>query len=143
MPALGQTEKNSVRANVARFAPKSGPCSMRSTLRRWARSGCEQMRELASRRSSAYTVEALLDRCEALVDERFVLSIGENVGPVVFDGLANQFAHSAAAMWWPSRSRAERTCSVAAQRNVEMQSGTASRFWLVKTKELADLILGS
>jgi hypothetical protein len=33
--------------------------------------------------------------------------------------------------------------SVAAQRNVEMRSGTASRFWLVKTKELADLILGS
>src|SRR5215475_8986784 len=32
---------------------------------------------------------------------------------------------------------------VAAQRNVEMPSGTASRFWLVKTKELADLILGS
>src|SRR3954447_10462147 len=51
------------------------------------------MRELASRRSSAYTVEALLDGCEALVDERFVLSIGENVGPVIFDGLANQFAH--------------------------------------------------
>ena len=50
---------------------------------------CEQMRELASRRSSAYTVEALLDRCEALIDERFVLSIGENVGPVVFDSLAN------------------------------------------------------
>src|SRR3954451_8455529 len=58
-----------------------------------ATSGCEQMRELASRRSCAYTVEALLDRCEALIDERFVLSIGENVGPVVFDGLANQFAH--------------------------------------------------
>src|SRR3954470_19334370 len=51
------------------------------------------MRELASRRSSAYTVEALLDGCEALVDERFVLSIGENVGPVIFDGLANQLAH--------------------------------------------------
>jgi hypothetical protein len=44
------------------------------------------MRELASRRSSAYTVEALLDRCEALVDELFVLGIGENLGPVVFDG---------------------------------------------------------
>lgn len=43
------------------------------------------MRELASRRSSACTVEALLDRCEALVDELFVLGIGENVGPVVFD----------------------------------------------------------
>lgn len=54
---------------------------------------CEQMRELVSRRSSAYTVEALLDRCEAVVDERFVLGIRENVGPVVFDGLANQFAH--------------------------------------------------
>ncbi|MGY4325768.1 hypothetical protein ACVWWG_000182 [Bradyrhizobium sp. LB7.2] len=51
------------------------------------------MRELVSRRSSAYTVEALLDRCEAVVDERFVLGIRENVGPVVFDGLANQFAH--------------------------------------------------
>jgi hypothetical protein len=44
------------------------------------------MRELASQRSSAYTVEALLDRCEALVDELFVLSIGENLGPVVLDG---------------------------------------------------------
>ena len=51
------------------------------------------MRELASRHSSAYALEALLDRCEALIDERFVLSIGENIGPVVFDGLANQFAH--------------------------------------------------
>ena len=45
-----------------------------------------------SRLSSAYAVEALLDRGEALVDEGLVLSIGENVGPVVFDGLANQFA---------------------------------------------------
>jgi hypothetical protein len=30
---LGQTEKNSVRANVFRVTPESGPCSMQSALR--------------------------------------------------------------------------------------------------------------
>src|SRR5260370_42612909 len=33
MTALGQTEKNSVRANVFRVAPDSGHCSMQSALR--------------------------------------------------------------------------------------------------------------
>src|SRR5262245_28118616 len=44
------------------------------------------------RLSSANPVEALLDGGEAVVDERLELGIGENVGPVVLDCLANQFA---------------------------------------------------
>ena len=46
----------------------------------------------APRRSSADAVKTLLDGGEAGLDEAFVLGIGENVGPVVFDGLAHQFA---------------------------------------------------
>src|SRR5258708_27749537 len=41
---------------------------------------------------SAYAVEALLDRGEALLDDGLVLGVGEDVGPVIFDCLANQFA---------------------------------------------------
>jgi hypothetical protein len=33
MSQLGQTEKNSMRANVFRFAPESGPCAMQSAVR--------------------------------------------------------------------------------------------------------------
>ena len=33
MSQLGQTEKNSMRANVFRFDPESGPCPVRSALR--------------------------------------------------------------------------------------------------------------
>src|SRR3954447_8577793 len=50
------------------------------------------MRQLAPRRPSTYAIEALLDSGEAFVDEGFVLSVGEDVGPVIFDCLANQFA---------------------------------------------------
>ncbi len=45
-----------------------------------------------SRLSSADAVEALLYGGEAVVDPWLVLSIGENVGPVVFDAFPNQFA---------------------------------------------------
>ena len=57
-------------------------------MRGGARECGAQMRQLASRRSSAYAVKTLFDRCEALVDELFVLGVGENIGPVVLDGLA-------------------------------------------------------
>jgi hypothetical protein len=33
MSAMGQTEKNSVRAEVFRIAPESGPCAIQSVLR--------------------------------------------------------------------------------------------------------------
>jgi class 3 adenylate cyclase len=59
----------------------------------WATSGCPADARASVTAFVRDTVEALLDRCEALVDERFEVSIGENVGPVVFDGLANQFAY--------------------------------------------------
>ena len=36
---LGQSEKNSVRAYVFRFAPQFGHCSTQLALRIWARSG--------------------------------------------------------------------------------------------------------
>src|ERR1700730_16108620 len=39
MSQLGQTEKNSLRANVLRVAPDSGHCSMQSALRIRAISG--------------------------------------------------------------------------------------------------------
>src|SRR5215212_367603 len=42
--AVGQTEKNSVRAYVVRFAPELGHCSMQSALRICARSGHEDCR---------------------------------------------------------------------------------------------------
>jgi hypothetical protein len=58
--------------------------------------------------------------------------------------------HAGSAAWGPQAElpysfclKATPSLSVAAQRNVEMRSGVASRFWLVKPKELADLILGS
>src|SRR5215218_11490209 len=51
-----------------------------------------EKRSSTPRRSSADTVKTLLDRSEPVVDGRFELGIGEDVGPVVFDGLPNQFA---------------------------------------------------
>lgn len=42
--------------------------------------------------SPADAVEALLYGSEAVVDDWLVFSIGENVGPVVFDAFPNQFA---------------------------------------------------
>src|SRR5215468_5635494 len=44
------------------------------------------------RLSAADAVEALLYGGEPIVDSWLVLSIGENVGPVVFDAFPNQFA---------------------------------------------------
>src|SRR5258708_21403034 len=56
------------------------------------KAAASRLRKLAPRRPSANAVEALLDRGEAPVDHGFVLGVGEDVGPVIFDGLANQFA---------------------------------------------------
>ena len=40
---------------------------------------------------SSPMIKALLDGSEAAVDERFVLSVSENIGPVVLDAFPNQF----------------------------------------------------
>src|SRR6185312_12223095 len=45
-----------------------------------------------SRLSSADTLKTLLDGGEPAVDERLELGIGENIRPVVLNGLPNQFA---------------------------------------------------
>src|SRR5216683_5803930 len=45
MSVQGQTEKNSVRANVFRVAPESGPCSMQSALRICATNGPRTVRK--------------------------------------------------------------------------------------------------
>jgi hypothetical protein len=45
MAALGQTEKNSVRAYVFRFAPKLGHCSMHSAFRFRATNGSAEVSE--------------------------------------------------------------------------------------------------
>src|SRR5471030_2727891 len=47
----------------------------------------------AFRRTRAYPVEAVLDRGKACLDRRFKLRIGENVGPVVLDTLADELTH--------------------------------------------------
>ena len=56
------------------------------------KAAASRLRKLAPRRPSADAVEALLDRGEASLDDGLVLGVGEDVGPVIFDGLANQFA---------------------------------------------------
>ena len=43
MSQLGQTEKNSVRANVFRVAPESGHCSMQSACLKGANTGSEDV----------------------------------------------------------------------------------------------------
>src|ERR1041385_3266174 len=49
-------------------------------------------RALSPRLTLPDLVEALLDLGEASLDGRLELRVGENVGPVVFDALAHQFA---------------------------------------------------
>src|SRR5260370_25165652 len=77
MSGLPQTSDISGPARHFAFVPKAA---------------ASRLRKLAPRRPSANAVEALLDRGEAPVDHGFVLGVGEDVWPVIFDGLANQFA---------------------------------------------------
>jgi len=44
------------------------------------------------RRAIANAVKPLFDRREASLDHRFEFQVGENVGPVVFDAFADEFA---------------------------------------------------
>src|ERR1700730_18678553 len=64
MSQLGQTEKNSVRAIVFRFAPESGPCSRQTALRICAnaRSRCAPARCAGARAERLVTRREDSDR---------------------------------------------------------------------------------